>query len=76
VLVSWPEAHAIVRASSDTSQDQIQGFELAQLNFCPIDDLLERMQVRVLQIQNYRISMMQGNKISKRSPSEDPVLIE
>ena len=34
------------------------------------------MKGSVLQIQNYRISMTQGNnRISKRSPSEDPVLI-
>jgi hypothetical protein len=41
------------------------------------DELLESTKGRVLQIQNYRISMTRGNKkISKRSPSEVPVLVE
>ena len=63
--------------SSDTSQAQIQGFELAHPNIYPINELLECMKGLVLQIQNYRISMTQGNnRISERSPSEVPVLIE
>ena len=66
-----------VLTSSDTSQAQIQGFELAHPNIYPINELLECMKVLVLQIQKYRIFMTQGNnRISKRSPSEVPVLIE
>lgn len=43
----------------------------------PIDELLKYMKGLVLQIQNYRISMTQGdNRLSNRSPSEVPVLIE
>ena len=62
--------------SSDTSQAQIQGFELAHPNIYPINELLVFTKGPALQIQNYRISMTQGNnRISKRSPSEVPVLI-
>ena len=52
--------------SSDTSQAQIQGFEL-----------IECVKGPVLQIQSYRIFRTQDNKgIFKRSPSEvDKVLI-
>lgn len=39
-----------------------------------IDELLECMKGPVLQTQNYRISMMKSNnRLSERSPSEDPV---
>jgi hypothetical protein len=42
----------------------------------PIDEMLEHMEGLVLQIQNYRVSLTWGNnKISKRSPSDIPVLI-
>ena len=62
--------------SSDTSQAQIQGFELAHPNIYPMDELPECIKRLVLQIQNYRVSMTQGNnKISERSPSEVSVLI-
>ena len=62
--------------NSATTQAQIQGFELAHPNIYPIYELLECMKGPVLQIQSCRISMTQGNnRISKRSPSEDPVLI-
>jgi hypothetical protein len=50
---------------------------LAQLNIYPIDELLEDVKGLILQIQNYRISMAQGNnRISERSLSEVIVLIE
>ena len=50
---------------------------MVQANIYPTNELLECMKGLVLQIQNYRISMTQGNnRISKRSPSEVPVLIE
>ena len=63
--------------SLDSSQAQIQGFELAHASTYPIEELLECMKGSVLQIQNYRVSMTQGdNRISKRSPSEGPILIE
>ena len=46
-------------------------------NIYPIDELLEFMKGPVIQIQNYRISMTQGNsRISKRRPSDISVLIE
>jgi hypothetical protein len=58
--------------SSDTTQAQVQGFVLAH----PISMMLEYVKGPVLQIQSCRISITQGgNKISKRSPGEDPVLI-
>ena len=63
--------------SSDTSRAQIQGFELAHPKIYPSDELLECMRKPVSQIQNYSISRTKGNNtISKRSPSEVPVLIE
>ena len=40
-----------------------------------IDEQLECMKL-VLQIQSYRTSMTQDNRISERSPSENPVLLE
>ena len=50
---------------------------MAQPNIYPIDELLEYIKGLVLQIQNYRIPITQGNnRISERSPSEVPVLIE
>ena len=59
---------------SDAPQAQIQGFQLVHPNIYPIIDLLECMKGLVLQIQNYRISMTQGNsRISERRPSEVPV---
>ena len=49
---------------------------MAHPNIYPIYELLECVKVPVLQIQNYRISMTQGNdRISERSPSEVPVLM-
>jgi hypothetical protein len=58
---------------SDASQAQIQGFELAHPNIYPIDELLEGVKGPVPQIQNYKISMTQGNdRIAEMSPSEDP----
>jgi hypothetical protein len=46
-------------------------------NIYSINELLECMKWLDFQIQNYRISMTQGNsRISKRSPSEDPILKE
>ena len=63
-------------ASSDTSQVQIQGRSLFHPNIYLINELLECMKERVLQIQNYRISTTQANnKTSKGIPREDPVLI-
>jgi hypothetical protein len=45
--------------------------------FCFFNELLESMAGRVLQIQNYRISMTQGNnRISEWSSSEVLVLIK
>jgi hypothetical protein len=64
--------------SSDTSQAQIQSFELAYPNICAIveDELWECMKGPVLQTQNYKIFTTQGNnRISKRSPREVSILI-
>jgi hypothetical protein len=54
-----------------SSQAQIQGFELAHPNIYLI---MECMKGLVLQIQNYRISMAQDNRLSEWSPSEVHVL--
>ena len=60
-----------------TSQFHFQDLELAYPNIYPIGELLESRKGLVLQIQNYRISITQGNnRICKRSPSEVPVLTE
>ena len=62
--------------SSTTTQAPIQGFELTHPNIYPIYELLECVKDPVLQSQSCRISMTQGNnRISERSPREDPVLI-
>ena len=62
--------------NSAATQAQIHGFELVHLNIYPIYELLEHGKGPVLWIQSCRISMTQGNnRISERSPSEDPVLI-
>ena len=46
-------------------------------NIYPINELMELMKRPVLQLQNYRISMTQGNnRISERGPSEVPVSME
>jgi hypothetical protein len=42
--------------SSNTSQAQMQVFQLAHPNIYPINGLLGCMEEPVLQIQNYRIS--------------------
>lgn len=63
--------------NSDTSHAQIQDFELAYPIIYPINELLKGNKMPVLQIQNYRLSKTkENNRISKRSPSEIPVLIE
>lgn len=62
--------------SSATIQVHIRGFELAHPNIYPIYELLEHVKGPVLQIQSFRISMTQGNnRITKRSPGEDTVLV-
>lgn len=55
-----------------TTQTQNQSYNLAHTIIHPIYDLLEL----VLQNQSYRICMTQANnRVSKRSPSEDSVLM-
>ena len=50
---------------------------MAHPNIYPTDELLECTKEAVLQFQNYRISMTQGNnRISERSLIEISVLIE
>jgi hypothetical protein len=61
---------------SDSCQSQIQGFECSSQHL-PIDELVKCMKRLVLQIQNYRLSMSQGNnRISERGLSEVPVLVD
>ena len=61
---------------TSSDQAQIQGFELTHPNIYPTDELLEGMYWPVLLIQNYRISTTQGNnRLSKRSPNDDPVYL-
>lgn len=63
--------------SSDAAQSKSQGLELPHCNICPIDEVPEHKNEPVLQIQNYRITLTQGNNwISERSPSEVLVLIK
>ena len=81
LLVSCPKGHESFRvdalSSSDTSQAQIQVFELAHPNIYPIYELLELMKGPILQIQNYRISIIKvNNKISERSLIKVPKMIE
>ena len=58
------------------TQAQIQGFELAHPNIYSIYELLECVKRPAPQIQSCRISMTQvRNRISKRTPSEHPVLM-
>ena len=52
----WERGKASRLTSSDTSQPQIQAFELAHPNIYPIYELLEFIKELVLKIQNYRIS--------------------
>ena len=62
--------------SSATSQPQIQGFELSHPQFYILCELLECVKGSVLLIQSCRISTTQGNnRITGRSPSEDPILM-
>ena len=54
----------------------MEGFESAHPIIYIICELLERVKGPVLQPQSCRISMTQGNnRITGRSPSEDPVLM-
>ena len=49
---------------------------MAYPNIHSICELLEHVKGPVLQILSYKISITQGgNKISKRSPTGDPVLL-
>lgn len=54
-------------SSSDTSQAQSHGFELAHPNVHPINELLEYMMGLVLQTPNYRISVAQGDNRTLQS---------
>lgn len=62
--------------SSETSQAQIQGWELVHPSIHPVNKLLDCVKGLVLQIQSYKIAIIQGNNmVSERSPSKAPVLI-
>ena len=78
-LICWSfreSKSCILHGQQCSSGPGCGGFELAHPNIYPIYELLECVKVPVLQIQNYRISMTQGNdRISERSPSEVPVLM-
>ena len=63
-------------ARSFNTQAQIQGFELTHPNIYTSHELQEYGKGPFLQIQSYRIFMTwDSNRISERSPGEDPVLI-
>jgi hypothetical protein len=48
---------------------------LAHPHIYPISELLEQVKGPLLQNQSYRICMTQvNNRISKKSPGEDPIL--
>ena len=52
------------------------GFELAYPNIYSICEFLKCMKGLALEIQSCKISMTQGNnRISERSPGEEPVLM-
>jgi hypothetical protein len=87
----WPEAmvkpwpRLPLRAMSGSTAMQKQGFMSmsvahvttkghVDIHIYPTYELLESMKEPILQVQSYRISMTTG-WISKRSPSEKPVLI-
>jgi hypothetical protein len=78
-MESWPWWRGHGRAgkltNSATTQVLIQAFELAHPNIYPISELLEHVKGLVLQIQSCRVSMTQDNRISKRSPRENPRLM-
>lgn len=62
-------------STPDSSQAQIKGFELTQMNIYPTEEMLLFMKGLIM--QNRRISMSQGNHtILNRSPSEVPILKE
>jgi hypothetical protein len=66
-----------MQTSSDTSQVEIQSFDLAHTNIYPINKLKKCAKALVQQIQKYRISMTQGNNmISERISSKVLVLIK
>ena len=74
-MVIWPQWYESRKVnsltSSNTSQTQIQAFELAYHNIYPIEVLLYCMKGLVLQIQNYWISNTRGNnRTSERSTNE------
>lgn len=50
---------------------------MSHSNIYPVDELLECLKEQVLQIQNYRISIIKvNNKISERSLIKVPKMIE
>jgi hypothetical protein len=72
----WCGCGTAVRLSiSATTQAQIQDLVLAHPHIYPISELLEQVKGPLLQNQSYRICMTQvNNRISKKSPGEDPIL--
>lgn len=58
--VRWVWESRLIRP--ETSQAQIQGFELAHPSIYPISELLQCMDGPALQIPNYKRSTAQGNK--------------
>lgn len=50
---------------------------MAHPNIYSIDELLEHINGLVLQVQNFKLPMTQGNnRISRRYPSKGPLLID
>jgi hypothetical protein len=63
-------------SNSASTQAQVQGSELAQPNIHPIYELPKSMKGPLLQLQNCRTSITQGNnRMSEKSSGEDPELI-
>lgn len=60
-------------ASSDTSQAQVQGFELTHPSIYPIGELLECTKHPVLQTQNYRTPMTGQRDVPEESQGGSPL---
>ena len=75
---SWPQWRGCRRSggltNSDISQAQIQVFDLAHSNICPIYELPEFMKGSVPWIHSHRIFMTQGNSRMSESLYEDSIL--
>jgi hypothetical protein len=74
-LVVWKRESQRADQLSYQPRSQIQGFELTYPKIYIICELLQLVKWPVLLIQGYTISKTQSNKITRRNPSEDPILV-